>query len=323
MTTRDKQKRVLLFGPTGTIGNAVLAELTAQGHQTVCVVRPGSRAKVTDGIEAIEVDVTNADEMRSVFTNGPFDGVISCMASRSGAPSDAWAIDHHANSLALTGAKFANINHFILLSAICVQKPKLAFQFAKLAFEKELIDSGLTYSIVRPTAYFKSLSGQLTRVSKGKPFLVFGNGKLTACKPISDQDLARYIVDCLHMENRHNAVLPIGGPGPAITPLDQAAILSELMGREIKVRKVPVALMNAIVSGLNIAGWFSAKARDKAEFARTGHYYATESMLFWDNDRQTYDADATPEFGGETIKNFYSKVLAGGERVELGEHGVF
>ena len=83
----------------------------------------------------------------------------------------------------------AGVAHFVLLSAICAQKPMLAFQHAKLAFEESLISSGLGYSIVRPTAFFKSLSGQVERVRNGKPFLVFGDGRLTACKPISDADL--------------------------------------------------------------------------------------------------------------------------------------
>ena len=33
------------------------------------------------------------------------------------------------------------------------------------------------------------------------------------------------------------------------------------------------------------------------EFARTGRYYATESMLVWDEAAGRYDPDATPEFG--------------------------
>jgi divinyl chlorophyllide a 8-vinyl-reductase len=54
----------------------------------------------------------------------------------------------------------------VLLSAICVQKPLLEFQRAKLKFEAELqataeADPSLTYSIVRPTAFFKSLGGQV------------------------------------------------------------------------------------------------------------------------------------------------------------------
>ncbi|MEM9999963.1 MAG: NAD(P)H-binding protein, partial [Pseudomonadota bacterium] len=182
MTSKPSKKRILLFGASGTIGHAVLTHLNDEGNEIVCVTRPASQAKLPAGIARIEADVTDAIAMRIVYESGRFDAVISCMASRSGAPADAWSIDHHANALALQGAKHAGVKQFVLLSAICVQKPRLAFQHAKLAFEKELIDSGLTWSIVRPTAYFKSLSGQLERVKSGKPFLVFGNGQLTACK---------------------------------------------------------------------------------------------------------------------------------------------
>ena len=52
----------------------------------------------------------------------------------------------------LHAARRAGVAQMVLLSAICVQKPVLAFQQAKLAFERQLIDSGLTYAIVRPTA---------------------------------------------------------------------------------------------------------------------------------------------------------------------------
>ena len=75
-----------------------------------------------------------------------------------GWPGDAWAIDHQAHVDALKAARQAAVGQFVLLSAICVQKPLLAFQQAKLAFcETELIASGLTYSIVRPRRFFKSL----------------------------------------------------------------------------------------------------------------------------------------------------------------------
>ena len=40
----------------------------------------------------------------------------------------------------------------VLLSAICVQKPRLAFQHAKLAAEEALTQSGIGWSIVRRIA---------------------------------------------------------------------------------------------------------------------------------------------------------------------------
>ena len=44
--------------------------------------------------------------------------------------------------------------------------------------------------------------------------------------------------------------------------------------------------------------------QDTAEFARIGRYYASESMLVWDEERQCYDADATPSYGTDTLEEF-------------------
>ncbi len=75
--------------------------------------------------------------MQDGFAGEHFDAVVSCIASRTGTPSEAWSIDHKAHSNALTLAQRCRAQHFVLLSAICVQKPLRAFQQAKLAFEAE------------------------------------------------------------------------------------------------------------------------------------------------------------------------------------------
>jgi len=75
---------------------------------------------------------------------------------------DSWAIDYQATLNTLEVAQETGAKHFVLLSAICVQKPLLEFQHAKLKFEEALQSAqGITYSIVRPTAFFKSLAGQV------------------------------------------------------------------------------------------------------------------------------------------------------------------
>ena len=76
---------------------------------------------------------------------------------------DSWDIDYQATLNLLTAARQNKASHFVLLSAICVQKPLLEFQHAKLKFEAALQAAGdITYSIVRPTAFFKSLAGQVS-----------------------------------------------------------------------------------------------------------------------------------------------------------------
>jgi divinyl chlorophyllide a 8-vinyl-reductase len=269
-------------------------------------------------------DVLSVESVKNEGLQGQhFDAIVSCMASRTGEPKDAWAIDHHAHSQLLTLAKQAGIAQFVLLSAICVQKPLLAFQQAKLAFEKELRESGLVYSIVRPTAFFKSLSGQIKRLQQNKPFLLFGDGQLTACKPISDLDLGMFIAECLSDPTKHNRILPIGGPGDAITPLQQGEYLFKAMGKTPKYKHVPVTLLDVIIQVLKVAGWFVPSLAAKAELARIGRYYATESMLVWDAQAMRYDAQATPSLGTQTLFEHYDQLLAGQANVQLGEHSVF
>jgi divinyl chlorophyllide a 8-vinyl-reductase len=318
--------RVLLTGATGTIGRAAAQALLQRGHAVVALVRPGgaARAGLSAGCTVREADVLDAAAVaRDGLRGERFDAWVSCLASRTGEPADAWAVDHRAHSQLLGLVRAHGVRQVVLLSALCVQKPRLAFQHAKLAFEAELQASGLRYSIVRPTAFFKSLSGQVARVRSGKPFLVFGDGRLTACKPISDRDLADYLAGCLDEPARHDRILPIGGPGPALGPLDQAAMLERLLGRPVRVKHVPVKLLDAIAAVLATLGRVLPPLRAKAELARIGRYYATESMLVWDSDRGRYDAGATPEHGRDTLEAHCAALLRGEVADQRREHAVF
>jgi divinyl chlorophyllide a 8-vinyl-reductase len=312
--------RLLVLGATGTIGRAVVDAALEAGHAVDCLLRPhhaGGGHGLPDGVDLHFGTVAQALEA------GGAGAVISCMASRTGAPADAWAVDHDATVAAVAAARAGGARQFVLLSAICVQRPKLEFQRAKLAAEAALAASGLRYSIVRPTAYFKSLSGQLDRMRAGKPFLVFGDGRATSCKPISDGDLARYMLGCLEDPARGDRVLPIGGPGPAITPLEQGAMLARALEIAPTYRHVPLRLMDGLVAGLSLAGHMSPRMAAKAELARIGRYYATESMLVFDPATGRYAEDATPETGSETLHAFYKRLARGKVTLERGDHAVF
>jgi divinyl chlorophyllide a 8-vinyl-reductase len=327
-------RRVFVLGATGTIGRATVRALIERGHEVVCFVRrsagvggalaPDDTVRLLAGATVRFGDVTDPRSLASDgFCGEPFDAWVSCLASRTGSPHDAWAIDHRAHLHALAAARAVGVSHVVLLSAICVQKPRLAFQQAKLAFEQALIESGIGYSIVRPTAFFKSLSGQIERVKRGKPFLVFGDGTLTSCKPISDADLAAYLADCLTDATRYNRVLPIGGPGDAITPRQQGEHLFSLLGRRPQFRHVPVGLLDAIIAALGALGRLAPSLAAKAELARIGRYYATESMLVLDPLTGLYDAAATPSTGVDTLFDFYAGLVRGDVAPERGDHAVF
>ncbi|MEL6487176.1 MAG: NAD(P)H-binding protein, partial [Pseudomonadota bacterium] len=242
------KQKVVVAGASGTIGRAVVRECVARGYAVTAWLRSEEASGLSElrGADVRLVDVSQQMDVSLAMAETSPDSVISCLASRSGSPKDAKAVDYDANMHLLIASESQAVQRFVLLSAICVQKPRLAFQKEKLGFEQALQDqASFHYTIVRPTAYFKSLSGQVKRVVAGKPFLIFGDGALTRCKPISDADLARFIVDAMTDPEAINRVLPTGGPGPAITLKQQGELLFEVAGKEPKFTSVPVWMFDA------------------------------------------------------------------------------
>ncbi len=330
-----EQVRVVVFGATGYIGRFVTQELIHRGYQVVAFSRDRSgiggrnnRDQVIADLVGAEVrfgDVTDAASVAANAFDRPADVVVSCLASRSGGRKDSWAIDHDATLNAYREGRRAGAAHFVLLSAICVQKPLLEFQKAKLAFEAVLQqDPEMTHSIVRPTAFFKSLAGQVESCRKGGPYVMFGGGRLASCKPISEADLARFMADCLKDEDKINQVLPIGGPGPAMSAREQGELLFRALNRKPRMLSVPIALMDGPIALLEGLSRLFPTLQDTAEFGKIGRYYASESMLVWDAEQGCYDADATPSTGEDTLEQFFERVVREGMAgQELGDAGVF
>ncbi|KAG2482553.1 hypothetical protein HYH03_018512 [Edaphochlamys debaryana] len=330
-----KDIRVLVVGPTGYIGKYVVKELIKRGYNVVAFSRESAGIKGKMGKDDVKKEFAGADvrfgnvldldSLRAEAFKEPVDVVVSCLASRTGGIKDSWLIDYQATKNTLDVAREKGTKHFVLLSAICVQKPLLEFQRAKLKFESDLQAAGdITYSIVRPTAFFKSIAGQIEIVKKGNPYVMFGDGNLAACKPISESDLAAFIADCVTEEDKVNKMLPIGGPGQAYTAKQQADLLFKITGLPPKYFPVPVALMDGMIGLFDGLAKIFPGLADTAEFAKIGKYYATESMLVWDDKKQVYLEEETPGYGKETLEQFFTRAVKEGLKgQELGDQAVF
>jgi divinyl chlorophyllide a 8-vinyl-reductase len=100
-------------------------------------------------------------------------------------------------------------------------------------------------------------------------------------------------------------------------------MLFAALGLPPRYKQVPVGLLDAIVGVLGAAGRLIPKLRDKAELAKIGRYYATESMLVLHPQTGRYDADATPSTGSDRLQDFYADLVAGKVQLERGDHAVF
>ncbi|MEL0032643.1 MAG: NAD(P)H-binding protein [Paracoccaceae bacterium] len=299
--------KIFVAGSTGYIGKNVVKYALDNGFDVVIAKRHSDNKPSQLNKKLKVIKISNNDN-NWIADLEKVDVIISCLASRTGEPKDAHLVDYELNCLLLEKAKALKCSQFILLSAICVQKPRLAFQFEKLAFEEKLKKSGLNFSIVRPTAYFKSLSGQVENIKKGKPYVYFGDGQITQCNPISEKDLSLYILSCINDKTKWQKILPIGGPKQSLTPKDIGKILFEIFEVSPKYKSFPTKILDVIRVLLLIISPLSNWAKNKSELIKIAKYYATESMLIWDETKKCYDSNMTPSTGKDTLRDYFYSI---------------
>lgn len=318
-TSLDATKgTAVIAGATGYIGKNTVRESVRQGYQTVALVRDAKKCadkSFTDffeGAEVVECDVTDADALKRTFEsiaerNGKIDAVVSCLASRSGVKKDAYLIDYQATLNCLEAGRACAAKHFVLLSAFCVKNPWLQFQQAKLKFEAALQEqSDMTYTIVRPTAFFKSVSGQLEVVQSGAPFVMFGDGEVTRCNPIAESDLATYMMDSVTDASQRNKIINLGGPDEPLTMKRQGEMLFKATGKEPKFAFAPLWLFDVIINSIQFCADLTGleSLEDAAETGRIGKYYAVESML---------TTDPEEKYGTITLQEYYNRIAVEGQ----------
>ena len=184
------------------------------------------------------------------------------------------------------------------------------FQQAKLKFEAALTaQDDMTWSIVRPTAFFKSVSGQLEVIQQGAPFVMFGDGEVTRCNPIAEADLATYLIDSITDKSRENKIINLGGPDEPLTMKKQGEMLYKAVGKEPNFFYAPLWLFDVIIDSLQwVSDTFnSEKFENAAELGRIGKYYAVEDML---------TTDPEEKFGTMTLQEHYDKIAVEGQEYD-------
>lgn len=297
-----QQQRVVVAGASGYIGRAVVRELVQRGVPTTALVRDADTLtpltrRLLEGSDVTVCDVGDAAGTQQLFSRLQPSAVVCCLASRSGIKKDAYAVDYGFSKNVMHALESASPQgHFVLLSAFCVGKPLLQLQRAKLQFEEELRLSArsITHSIVRPTAYFKSLDGQVEQARKGSAIMYFGDGTCAA-NAIDEGELATFLVDSA-LKPKEIGMLDetrnVGGPDvPPVSKAQQIDMIFEALSIPPEDRKrvsIPVGIFDVLLgvfSGaarltetLGLAG-LAERAEDAAEIVRIVRYYATEPMV--------------------------------------------
>jgi len=149
-------KQVFIAGATGYTGR-ILVPLIAQSTEwkPLAHVRPGSRhvEVLPAGIERREVDLANTSALISAMAGcEAIVSLIGTTRAQFGPGVSYETVDIGTTQLLATAAKQARVKRFVLLSSVGASETGVAYLRAKAAAEKIVINSGLDWIILRPSA---------------------------------------------------------------------------------------------------------------------------------------------------------------------------
>ena len=236
---------ILVAGGTGTLGTRLVGLLAERGEQVRVLTRDRARAARLDTRAAIaEGDTGNPESLRRAATGTRT--VISAIHGFAGTPGASPAsVDRDGNRNLIRAALAAGARHMILISVRDASPGHpMALMRMKYAAEQELIASGLTWTILRPSAYIETWCEVLGRplLEKGKG-TVFGRGR-NPVNWVSAWDVAQFADLAVTDPALRGGVIEVGGPDNlTMTEFIRAFQLGT--GANGKIRRIPRPLLRA------------------------------------------------------------------------------
>ncbi len=211
--------RILVIGAYGFIGSAVVARLSADGHEVVGAGRRILRASRTrPDLQWIKINLSRVrtpKKWRSVLKN--IDAVVNCAGVLQDTPSDSTLKVHvHAMAALFEACSKENVRHIVQISAIGVG-PDVDTRFARTKFAAEvaLKKHDLDWVILRPSLVVgRSVYGgtALLRALAAIPFVLPLARESASFQPVQVTDLAAAVSFFLKPGAPVRCTVEIAGP---------------------------------------------------------------------------------------------------------------
>ncbi len=248
--------KVLLTGSTGFVGRGILTRLIDAGHEPVCLVRPGSEAKleitVPGKIRLVPGDLFDQQSLADAMQD--CDAVIHLVGiirENRGTGNTFSRIHVDGTQNLLEAAKKAVIKHFIHMSALGARANATSpYHQTKYEAEQLVIHSGIPYTIFRPSVIFgpdDEFVNMLAGLVRLPVTPVIGDGSYRL-QPVSRQTVAEVFTEALHNSKALGETFDVGGPEQLryTELLDQ--IGQALRKRQVRKIYMPLPLMKPVIN---------------------------------------------------------------------------
>ena len=282
--------KVALFGGTGFVGSYITRELVREGFTPKVLVQSGSLSKINSPCEVVKGDIQNKNAILETMQGA--EAVIYTIGIIREFPKKGVTFKElHLNGLkrCLEIALKIGVKRFILMSANGVRPDGTAYQRTKWQADEALKESGLNWTIFRPSLIFGDPGGEgrpefCTQIrddmlSLPFPAPLFYNGLLPfnagsfSMSPIHVKNVAEFFVKSIKLKVCEKNIFDLGGP-EALTWKEIIHQIALASGKRTWKIPAPVAVIKIAASILDRFKWFPV-TRDQLTMLMEGNTVST------------------------------------------------
>lgn len=234
---------ILITGAAGKTGRAVIRALARRGRDARALAYRREQAPMLEALGAREVVVGDIQDPETV----------------AAAAEGVRAIYHicpnmhrrevEIGELVIRAARTADCERLVYHSVLHPQTEAMPHHWHKLRVEEKLLESGLGFTILQPAAYMQNVLAGWRKITEDGVYTVPYAAE-TRISWIDLGDVAEAAARVLTEPGHDGATYQLSGPG-FLSQTEVAAVLSEGLGREVRVDVVP---LEAWKTGARAAG---------------------------------------------------------------------
>jgi NADH dehydrogenase len=237
------------------VGSEICSLLASKGMPLRAMVRESSDPAKVERLKNLGAQIVKGTLCDPDSLKAACQGVSAVICTVSAMPfcyqagvNDIQSVDLEGVNNLIDAARATGVKQFVYTSFSGNLDREFPLRNAKRAVEKHLKESGLVYTILRPSMYMEVwLTPAVGFDAANAKATIYGSGD----QPISwiaIQDVARFAVESLTNPAARNSVLELGGP-QSISPHQVIKLFEAAKGKAFEVTHVPPEALQAQYDG--------------------------------------------------------------------------
>ena len=292
----------LVTGATGGLGRRIIRFLRENAQAVRVFVQLSSRYAELEqrGAEIFIGDLRQKRDIERACQGVRY--VISAHGSNASSQGSPQELDYRANIDLIDQAQTAGVEHFVFISVLGADRgyeDAPVFK-AKRAVEKYLQNSGLNYTILRPSGFASNLLPLAEQFRSTGIYVLIGDPK-SRTSIVSTDDLAKIAIASVQQEAAQNQIFPVGGPEVLLRE-DIPRTFGRIFNREPIILPIPLMVFDGARTAL---GLFEPTAQQQLGTLRTllaNEFFCTSAEV--DRLERAYNLKL------ETLENFLRRHLS-------------